>query len=852
MPLLLLLLLADPNAADPRMDAARAVLESAVESGSVAGGVAMAWERDRVVMHDRFGRVVAMGTGDTVDGGTEVDGEPLFRIASMTKPITSVCLLTLVDEGLVSLDDPVAKFIPAFGRATVLAPGSAEAAAQPLSGPLTIQHLLTHTSGLTYTFWGEEPHSEVLHRLGIAEGLAESPVTLADSVRLLAGVPLVSQPGQRWHYSLSTDVLGRVIEVAAGQPFEDAMQSRVLDPLQMADTHFVLPAGKTDRLSELYRVVDGQLEVVPPVIQWEGNTAFSKTYPLPADADRPVDGDDAGRMERPDHVYRSGGAGLVSTAPDYLRFLRMLLNKGELDGVRVLKAATVGQMTANQIGEFACGFPIHGDKFGLGVGVHSPDSAERHGASPGTFGWGGFFFTYMWADPHRQVAGVLMMQAHPNGGGTEWADFQQAVYDGLNQSTDAAAAPGPQPGETYREVRLDNGGNLDWRVTDPRARARGAGDFLPNPVLSLSLPPLDGATRAEVTLDRWGGHLKTTKKAIRFGRQPWLVVPEIDTIPGDRAEYYYSQDNPTIEVPVAMLRQAASGTDDGTVTIEGLCETRDDYNWGQWGLYSLVLRVYYDRDAGKAGEFRITQPASGATIGENPAITVDAAGAEEVQVLGWYRGLDEDGDGVLTEWHGAHHQLQRGTEAKLSGHIGTLSGGTLSGESPSGESPSGKQSTLTWDTEWVPDQEPGAVRLIARVKSPGGLWTVTQPVTGLTLQRDRSVTLVTPDNVPEHFGVRTGDERFCTFDLDSTDGITEAKLALRTWHGWDEHHAPLRWNGHLFAIGGHDHHYDTDLIDLDPTWLLDGENEFRIRSDTHHHMLEVLWPGPLLLVERGK
>ena len=793
----------DPAAA-PRFAAVRELLQSEVDDGKLAGGVALVWERDRLAFQSVFG-----GTGDA-----PTTPDTLFRIASMTKPIASVCALTLVDDGTIALDDPVSKFIPEFADATVLTPGGDPSKAQPLDGPLTVRHLLTHTSGLTYTFWGEEPHAAAVREAGVAEGLAESPLTLEESVRRLAGVPLVSQPGQQWHYSLSTDVLGRVIEVAAETTLGEAMRQRVLDPLDMDSTFFTIPEGRTDRLAALYKIADGKLVRVGDGEQWEGNTVHTATYQLPDGSER-TDG----------NAYQSAGAGLVSTADDYLRFLRMLLGGGELDGVRVLKRDTVKAMTSNQIGEFSCGFPIHGDKFGLGVGVHSPESEQKNGASPGTFGWGGFFHTYAWADPNRQVAGVLMTQLHPNGGSTVWADFQNAAYDALNKSQPAKVSAGPQPGEVYREVRIDNAGNLDWRVTDPRAQARGAGDFLPNPVLTIDVPTLAGATRAEVTLDRWGGHLKTTQKAIRFGRQPWLVVPEVQTTPDDRAVYYYTQDNPTVEVPLDMLSE-------GPTTVEGLCETRDDYNWGQWGLYSLILRVYYDRPA---ADVAIESPQPGATLEENPAVVVAAERASQVDVLAWYRGLDEDGDGVLTEWHGANHQLQRGQPAALSGHVGT------DAESPF---------ELTWDTEWVPDQDAGAIRLVARVRDADGLWHVSPVVDGLTLERPRSVTLVEPQNVPEHFGVRTGEEQSCTFDVpvDPAD-VTAARLALRTWHGWDEHHSPLRLNGHLFAIKGHDHHYDADLLPIDPSWLTRGENEFRIHSDTHHHMLEVLWPGPLLLIE---
>ena len=801
------LLLADAPA-DPRLDPARDLLRTHVDEGKIAGAVAAVWERDRVVLHEALGTT---GVVEAADGSTDrpmpLDG--LFRIASMTKPVTTVTALTLVDDGTIAVDDPVAKFIPEFGSATVLAPGSDPGEAQPLDRPLTVRDLLTQTSGLTYSFWGKEPHADLLQG-AVAEGLAASPLTLEESVRRLAGIPLISQPGEKWHYSLSTDVLGRVIEVADGRPLAEAMRARVLDPLQMTDTHFVIPDKKTSRLTGLFKREGGQLVAVDSEPQWEGRTVHSESYQLPNSGNR----------------YRSGGAGLVSTAGDYLRFCRALLGGGELDGVRVLQESTVRAMTSNQIGRFSCGFPIHGDKFGYGVGIHTAASPEKNGASPGTFGWAGFFYTYFWVDPSRQVAGVLMVQLHPQDLSL-WADFQNTVYDCLNAQQPAKAAAGPQPGDVYRQTRLDNDGNLDWRVTDPRSTAGGAQAFLPNPTLAIDVPTLKNATRAEVTLDRWGGHLKTSEKAIRFSsansRSPWLVVPEAATLPSDRAEYYYVQDNPTVAIPLSMLRE-------GPMTVDGLCSRRDGYDWGQWGLYSLILRVYYDQPAPAAA---IVEPRDGDTIGGRPTIRVQSGG-ESVDVLAWYRGLDEDGDGVLTEWHGAHHQPTRGAAATLSGHVGRDDDGPFE---------------LTWDTEWVPDQKPRSVKLVARVRHEDGLWSVTPEVENLTLDRpSRSVRLFSPERVPEHFGVRVGQEEHCTFrvPVDPRD-VDAARLSLRTWHGWDGHHAPLRFNGHLFAIDGHNHHYDHDLHPIDPTWLLRGENEFRIRSDTHHHMLEVLWPGPLLL-----
>ena len=173
-----------------------------------------------------------------------------------------------------------------------------------------------------------------------------------------------------------------------------------------------------------------------------------------------------------------------------------------------------------------------------------------NGASPGTYSWGGYFHTYFWVDPKRDVIGVLMTQLNPFNHLTLWGDFQQAAYDALDATADAGAATGPQPGDVYREYAVHTGGNFDWRVTDPRATASGASKFLPNPMLELTVDDLKHAVRAEAVIDRWGGHLRTTNKRIRFNGNTWLRVSELTSTPEGRAEYYYSQDNPCINIPL--------------------------------------------------------------------------------------------------------------------------------------------------------------------------------------------------------------------------------------------------------------------------------------------------------------
>jgi hypothetical protein len=389
----------------------------------------------------------------------------------------------------------------------------------------------------------------------------------------------------------------------------------------------------------------------------------------------------------------------------------------------------------------------------------------------------------------------------------------------------------PQPGEVYREYALHNGGNLHWRVTDPQATAEGAREFLPNPILNIDVDDLDGAVRAEALLDRWGGHLRTTNKRIRFNGNDWLTIPELTTTPDfSRAELYYSQDNPVIEVPLEHLRE-------GTNSLEATCTTLANDAWGQWGLYSLILRIYYDPAQKLHPAGHIVQPADGATIGENPTIKIECSpDAARVDVLAWYEGFDEDGDGVFTGWHGSYQQPARGSPAELEHHVGTVTRAPWE---------------VTWNTRWVPDQAPGSVKLRARIQNRGGVWFITAPVETLTLTRAGRVVLYRAADVPEGFGVRSGNTKSCAIRIPHHAPLaiaTEAVLALRTWHGWDGHHEPLDLNGYRFAIGGKNHHYDFDLKPIPTSVLRPGANELLISSKTEHHMLEVLWPGPALLV----
>ena len=396
---------------------------------------------------------------------------------------------------------------------------------------------------------------------------------------------------------------------------------------------------------------------------------------------------------------------------------------------------------------------------------------------------------------------------------------------------------GPRPGDVYREYVLNNFGNINWRVTNPLARDAGAKEFLPNPILELEVPDLTGAVRAEVMLDRWGGHLHTKQPRIRFNGNSWLDIPPPKMSASESLpDNYYFQDNPIIPVPLEHLKT-------GINQIEGTCSHAEEDGWGQWGLYAVALRVYLDPASASHCQGRIVSPEPGSTLQENPTITlqVDESQVERVEVFAWYEGYDENGDGCFTDWHGGWFQPDREQAAQWMGHVGTL-------RSPPFQ--------ITWDTRWVPDQPPGSIRLVARIQDKSGVWFVTDEVTSLSLHRpNESVKTYRVDHLPPEFGVRVGQRKSCTITLpaDYDPGqVVEAGFHYRTWHGWDKHHAPFRLNDYERPHDGHNHHYDYDIHLIPPEVLKPGENTFTIFSETKHHMLEVLWPGPAITIRQTK
>jgi CubicO group peptidase (beta-lactamase class C family) len=322
--------------------------------------------------------------------------DTIVRIYSMTKPLTSVAAMMLYEEGRFQLDDPIARFLPAFSNMRVFIGGSRTLPQTvPAERPITFRDLLTHTAGLTYGFMDATPVDAMYRDRGI--DFQASDLTLAELVDRLAALPLLAQPGAAWNYSNATDVLGRLVEVISDQEFGDFLRRRVLAPLGMVDTDFHVPAEKLARFAALYtRGEDGRPKLIdaPQV-----TSRFAAPPPL-----------------------ASGGGGLVGTAADYLRFCRFMLNGGELDGVRLLGRKTVALMTSNHLdGDMAAmgmprfsESPYTGIGFGLGFSVMLDPARAQIVGTPGEYAWGGAASTAFWCDPKEEMAVVLLTQLLPS------------------------------------------------------------------------------------------------------------------------------------------------------------------------------------------------------------------------------------------------------------------------------------------------------------------------------------------------------------------------------------------------------------------------------------------------------
>ncbi len=345
----------------------------------------------------RRGRIAHFHVAGHADVAREksLGADTIFRIYSMTKPLTSAAILMLYEEGRFQLDDPITRFLPYFANMRVLTGGArGKWESVPAERDITFRDLLTHTSGLTYGFMASTLVDGLYRDAGIDFGAGEG--TLGEMVERLAKLPLLAQPGAEWNYSVATDVLGHLVAVISGQDFAEFLHERAIGPLGMVDTGFMVPAASVPRLAANYTPgKDGKLMLIDDA----EDSSFAKSRPI-----------------------ASGGGGLVSTAADYLRFCRMILGKGELDGMRLLGRKTVELMAANHLrGDMAdMGMPRFSESsyagvgFGLGFSVMIDPAKAQILGTPGEIAWGGAASTAFWIDPAEDMAVLMLTQLMPS------------------------------------------------------------------------------------------------------------------------------------------------------------------------------------------------------------------------------------------------------------------------------------------------------------------------------------------------------------------------------------------------------------------------------------------------------
>ncbi|MFN8345696.1 MAG: serine hydrolase domain-containing protein [Spirosomataceae bacterium] len=380
------------------------ILQNGVTQNAVPGVAAIVVRNGKIVYHKAF------GMADN-EANRLLKRDDIFRIASMSKAITSTAVMMLWEEGKFQLDDPISKYIPEFKNQTVLKTFKFQDSTyttEPVKSEITIRHLLTHTSGLGYgAIDGDEKFKALYYKAGIVDLFTTEPVKIGDNIKKLAKLPLHHHPGEKFVYSEGLDVLGYFIELMSGMSFDEFLRKRLFEPLGMNDTYFYLPDAKASRLVAVQKPQNGKWVRYP-------FTFYDPEYPV-----------------KGAKSFYSGGAGLSSTAKDYATFLMMYLNGGELGGKRFLSRKTIETILSNQVGDL-----LGGDKanssHGLAFGLLNK-AGEEKGAkgSAGTFEWGGYFNTNYFADPKEKIIGVIMKQTQSSGDNLNNL-FRQIIYQSID------------------------------------------------------------------------------------------------------------------------------------------------------------------------------------------------------------------------------------------------------------------------------------------------------------------------------------------------------------------------------------------------------------------------------------
>ncbi len=401
--------LAEANPASVGVSAERlgkieTMLQDAVTAGDIPGAVALISRKGKIIFHKSF------GMADNASQ-KEMTNDAIFRIASQSKAITATAVMILWEEGKFHLDDPISKYIPEFKDSQILASfneADSSYTTTPADKEISIRHLLTHTSGLGYGVIDGDPRIKKIYaKAGVTDLFTTENISIEQSIKKLAPLPLHHHPGEKFTYSEGLDVMGYFIEVISGMPFDTFLRTRIFDPLGMDDTWFYLPEEMAGRLVSVQQPADDGWEQYPV-------TFYDTDYPIKG-AKR----------------FFSGGAGLSSTAKDYATFLQMYLNEGSYNGARILSPTTIRSIMGDQMG-----IPLSNGRFyyGLAFGVHTQKGQDMGGSgSEGTFDWGGYFNTQYFADPEEEVIGILMKQTQNKWDENTGWKFRQMTFAAIEE-----------------------------------------------------------------------------------------------------------------------------------------------------------------------------------------------------------------------------------------------------------------------------------------------------------------------------------------------------------------------------------------------------------------------------------
>ncbi len=372
------------------------LVQEYIDNGLIPGAVGLVARDGKIVYHKAFGM-------RDIEDNDPMEKDDIFRIASMSKAITSVAVMMLYEDGKFLLNDPISKYIPEFKDPEILVKSNPDGTyeSKPAEHEITVRHLLTHTSGIGYGLF----HSElkpIYDKAGVPDGLVLTDAVLGDKIRILAGLPLLHEPGEKYTYGLNMDVLGYFVEVLSGISFDEFLKERIFKPIGMDDTYFFLPEKDIPRLATIYA---------------ENEDGISRSDV--EEYQYPVKGAKS---------FFAGGAGLNSTALDYAKFLQMLVNGGSYRGHQLLSPKTVELISMNQVGDL-----FGNNHFGLGFGITTDKTVHENLSSVGNYWWGGYFHTHFWIDPKEDMVAVLMLQMYPVIHGEITPKFQNLVYQAITE-----------------------------------------------------------------------------------------------------------------------------------------------------------------------------------------------------------------------------------------------------------------------------------------------------------------------------------------------------------------------------------------------------------------------------------